>query len=163
MDFLHIEISVSLENSFEDDGGCSTISTVSTPLISILVTKDIDCSSHWFPFTLGVFSRPPPLSFKASHVHVTYLFQRLISVSLLGKTSWHLFRGLAEDLDLQPSSLQLVPPTPVQTALHPKHWAARPNLSNKSLVRRILLKIIGGSIPGGCALLSPLAWGPHGC
>ena len=50
-------------------------------------------------------------------------------------------------------------PTPVRMARQPKHWAVRPNLSNISLVRRILLGMIGESISGGCASLSPRATG----
>ena len=50
-------------------------------------------------------------------------------------------------------------PIPVRMARQPKHWAVRPNLSNISLVRRILLGMIGGSISGGCTPLSPLTLG----
>ena len=39
-------------------------------------------------------------------------------------------------------------------ARQPKHWAVRPNLSNISLVRRIPLGMIGGSISGGWAPFS---------
>ena len=50
-------------------------------------------------------------------------------------------------------------PIPVRMARQPEHWAARPNLSNISQVRRTLLGMVGGSISGGCTPLSPLASG----
>ena len=48
-------------------------------------------------------------------------------------------------------------PSPVQMARQPYHWAVRPNLSNISLVRRILLRMLGGPVSGGCMPLSSRA------